>query len=780
MPRSSADSATSPSLDNPATAPFADSTSSPTMNVNSNTEMNTERKRKRSSSSSPVHEAKKFKSAGNTPTTVSSPVQTAQAGENTKRKRSRSVSPIREIKKSKISETAHSATSSSMQSTQVLETPALEMGSATSGDGVASVSDIRMTNTDSLKHIAQHPEQPGAEPSEPLVPAKTCAIPADVATSSSKAFAKPATQPPETLAFSTTFATSKSPMQTSNSATQPSPKAVDQPPEPFTPPKASATPSKDTTPSTDDISTASSKPGTHASGPATLAKTTLTPSNDTASNSKCASPLPSSAVQEETSKVDAIVAPLPTDWSFIKCRKARVQKATNATAWNVVALLSDVAPTTSSSINFTAPVTATPAAANDTESKLPDTTPLVEVHENSKVAAVVATTSSDVESLDSMGHLTTPEPNESDSKTPAIVSNTPERDDSKPLATTSTPSNGSTSKPRTVYHTTGTQTFQVRDNDATHKRIYGQEKRLHEIQRFTSADDPTKLQYGPGFLAPAHNAAVETEDRGFQIMDYEYREVFLRNAKMKAEMNAEKLKKVFEEHGWNIHAETKEKLIVHSSRIPPNVSIEFEDDGTTLKGTPTAPNLFYASLHPELDVARTSMPSPPATPEKIAAYVPPEDRNDPVAFAELGNANDTHVDQFAVKSTFVDTAPRPPPASAKKKRKADSELAGSTKRVRPDVKVATSDMIVVPPKGGPVFTPENPRYGAPKTTTTPAPIPEPPELSIKGAAQMGPASAERRKLQPRRAGPYVPPAKRTDGGRGGGGRWDRGARRWWR
>jgi len=753
-------------------------------------------KRKRSRSSGPIREIKKPKSSKTTRVITSSPLQIPQAAETPAPGMASATSG--DVVTS--SSDAKSPASFTEPAAKDHELRAPATASATPGDVTTSPSDLA-NPTDSSK--------PATRPSGPVAPATVTTTPSggftssfsvastaallatamtsaisDVVTTSPDPSAKPDTQAHELRTSATNTATNKDATASSDSA----PPA--QAPKPSYLAEPTATPAKDICPSSNEIPTSSAMPVAQFPDPPALTKTFPTPSRNITSNSNAgivsppgSKPGSRSPLSEEEQKrlsylekktaamrreIEAIekseadlkkwvnpFVPLPTDWSFLRWRTVRVQKATNATDPAVVALLPAMVSTVSSDVDSTLAVTTPPARSeadfkidvthaltsgntdskssiatlqnksSDVESKPADIGPITPDDSNSKLPTTrpttfsnaafkdlepLSTTTNDVERKDPKPPATTL--NDAGSKLPTTTPTSSKNDDSKPPDTRPNTRNESDRKSRPViYHTTGTQTFPTRENDAIYKRIYGREKKVSDTQRYITVADPTELKYGPPFFAPVPdtNTTIETEDRGFQIMDYEYREVFLCNAKTRAVLNAEKLRVVGEKQGQRIYAETRDEMIVHSSQIPLKVAIEFEDGGRTLRENPTAPNLLYASLRPL---------------EKVAAYVPLEDRDDPVRFGEFGNTDAAYTDQFSVKTAVVDTAAPPPPLASSKKRKTGDELSanGRTKRARPDVKVADGDLTVVAPKGGPVFTPEHPRYGVLRATApTPAP-----------------------------------------------------------
>ncbi|KAF2675818.1 hypothetical protein K458DRAFT_410953 [Lentithecium fluviatile CBS 122367] len=296
-------------------------------------------------------------------------------------------------------------------------------------------------------------------------------------------------------------------------------------------------------------------------------------------------------------------------------------------------------------------------------------------------------------------------------------------------ATTTTAS--SDVKPCTViYHSTGVQTPPPPDND-TFYECFGRNRPIGDSVRgrYTrNEEDPHELRYGEAFVATASDAATETNDSGFQTMRYDVREVFLRNAKMKAAANAQKVEKLAEEEGIRIFAETDDKLIVHTQQIPPVISIEMTGGVCCVD----APNLCY-------EVTRA--PSPP-TPQPIPVFCPSPERNRKTdeAAAEFGKVDAAYNDEYVVKTTFEGfREPTPAPAPAPKKRKAEEAVEpAATESTRPKgVHLSPpTDLVVKPPAGGLRFTKDKPRFGlpkkataAPKPTPTPAPKPKPAEAT---------------------------------------------------
>lgn len=94
-------------------------------------------------------------------------------------------------------------------------------------------------------------------------------------------------------------------------------------------------------------------------------------------------------------------------------------------------------------------------------------------------------------------------------------------------------------------------------------------------------------------------------------MDFEYREVFLRNAKDKAAKNTKMLATMAKEQGIHLISETRDHLTVHSQQIPPNINMKLNANGEVdlaSLGPSMLPNVVYIGADTSADP--TTKPEP--------------------------------------------------------------------------------------------------------------------------------------------------------------------------
>jgi hypothetical protein len=130
---------------------------------------------------------------------------------------------------------------------------------------------------------------------------------------------------------------------------------------------------------------------------------------------------------------------------------------------------------------------------------------------------------------------------------------------------------------KVVYHSTAVQTKQI-ISGLVHKKVFGREPTKTESRKILrsigSPDyvDQSEVWYGEPFLdpnGPYLDVQTETQDSGFQTMDFEIREANILKAKAKAGITASKLNKLsIERHnGIRVFVEPSKERVVHSQQF---------------------------------------------------------------------------------------------------------------------------------------------------------------------------------------------------------------------
>ncbi|KAJ4349566.1 uncharacterized protein N0V89_008182 [Didymosphaeria variabile] len=130
---------------------------------------------------------------------------------------------------------------------------------------------------------------------------------------------------------------------------------------------------------------------------------------------------------------------------------------------------------------------------------------------------------------------------------------------------------------KVVYHSTAVQT-QMITTPLLYEKMYGREPtkvELRQILRTIGAPeyvDQSELWYGKPFLKSSGSypdVQAETQDSGFQAMDFEIREANILKAKAKAGITATKLNKLSLErqNGIRVYGEPSNDSIVHSQQF---------------------------------------------------------------------------------------------------------------------------------------------------------------------------------------------------------------------
>jgi hypothetical protein len=130
---------------------------------------------------------------------------------------------------------------------------------------------------------------------------------------------------------------------------------------------------------------------------------------------------------------------------------------------------------------------------------------------------------------------------------------------------------------KVVYHNTAVQTKQI-ITPLVHKKVFGREPTKVETRKMirsigsTDYVDQSELWYGKPFLdpnGPYLDVQTETQDSGFQTMDFEIREANILKAKAKAGITASKLNKLSIEryNGIRVFVEPSKDRILHSQQF---------------------------------------------------------------------------------------------------------------------------------------------------------------------------------------------------------------------
>lgn len=181
---------------------------------------------------------------------------------------------------------------------------------------------------------------------------------------------------------------------------------------------------------------------------------------------------------------------------------------------------------------------------------------------------------------------------------------------------------------KTVYHSTAVQT-QMLTTPLIYEKVYGQEPTKAEMRQILRGIgspgyvDHSELRYGTPFLTPqgvSPDMQTETQDSGFQIMDYEFREANILKTQTKAGLTASKLNKISLErnNGIRVFAEPSKDRLVHSQQFNALPAVVDKDGTVESYGnfTPMIHNVVYEAIDDktftQIAQARAKSPTSPS------------------------------------------------------------------------------------------------------------------------------------------------------------------------
>lgn len=196
-------------------------------------------------------------------------------------------------------------------------------------------------------------------------------------------------------------------------------------------------------------------------------------------------------------------------------------------------------------------------------------------------------------------------------------------------------------QPKVVYHSTAVQTKLI-TSPLVYEKVYGKEPTRAESRKILRAIgsldyvDQSEVWYGKPFLdpnGPYLGAQTETQDSGFQTMDFEIQEANILKAKAKAGITASKLNKLSMErdNGIRVFPETSKGRVVHSQQF--NAIRAIVDKNGTVESyghfTPVIHNVVYEDIQKKPVITVTQAHATPRAypssqnllqPKKIPSY----------------------------------------------------------------------------------------------------------------------------------------------------------------
>ncbi|KAH7397407.1 hypothetical protein BKA66DRAFT_454302 [Pyrenochaeta sp. MPI-SDFR-AT-0127] len=165
--------------------------------------------------------------------------------------------------------------------------------------------------------------------------------------------------------------------------------------------------------------------------------------------------------------------------------------------------------------------------------------------------------------------------------------------------------------PCKVYHSTGIQTQPLCDG-FQFKEIFGREPTRFEFERSIGSAGigrysnvfevkPHELLYGAAFQKPRKSKIKATSiDSGFQTASFEHSKKALTRAKVKTLMTANKYRRIAEEAGYKIWAESNEGKVLHSEQYETKIELDSMGNvkGERADGS-LIPNIYGAPIEPD-------------------------------------------------------------------------------------------------------------------------------------------------------------------------------------
>ncbi|CAO2647567.1 Nn.00g084890.m01.CDS01 [Neocucurbitaria sp. VM-36] len=180
---------------------------------------------------------------------------------------------------------------------------------------------------------------------------------------------------------------------------------------------------------------------------------------------------------------------------------------------------------------------------------------------------------------------------------------------------------GAVAKPVTTYHSTGIQTQPLCDG-YQFEQIFGRAPTRHELEqkigtaaigRYSTVNEvkPHQLVYGTAFSLEQDSKSKATYvDAGFQTEVFSECKKALARAKVKALMTANKHRRVAEEAGYTVWAESKDEKVIHSEQFPVKIELDAKGNskGEDLTGL-YIPNVYgeeIQNIHKPASISRRS------------------------------------------------------------------------------------------------------------------------------------------------------------------------------